>query len=171
MQRRREPAGAAEEEVAMKTLVAYYNESPDSERMAKRIADATKGDLFEITPAQPYTAADLDWSGKDSRSYLETNDETARPELATEVEDMDSYELIFVGFPIWGYVEPRFIDTFLESYDLSGKRIVPYSDGDAAQAAERIRGLCPAAEVRDGRRINTTDTDATLFQWLAPLTR
>ena len=98
-----------------KTLVAYFSASGETAKLAKTIAQVTGGDLFEIKPETPYTAADLDWRDKHSRSTLEMNDEKSRPAIANCVQDMASYETIFVGFPIWWYQAPRIIETFLES--------------------------------------------------------
>ena len=109
-----------------KTLVAYFSASGVTARAAKEIADAVGADLYEIAPAQPYTAADLDWTDKKSRSTAEMNDPGCRPEIAGTVEDMDQYDTVFVGFPVWWYVEPRIVDTFLESYDFSGKTLIPF---------------------------------------------
>lgn len=106
----------------VKALVAYFSPTGTTAQIAERIAEAAEADLFEIVPEQPYTEAELDWHDNSSRSSLEMADEAARPAIATKVEDMGSYEVVYVGFPIWWYVEPRIIDTFLESYDFAGKR-------------------------------------------------
>ena len=104
-----------------KTLVAYFSASGVTERAAKEIAGGVDADLYEILPTQPYTDADLDWTDKKSRSTAEMNDPACRPEIAGTVENMEQYDTVFIGFPIWWYVEPRIVDTFLESYDFSGK--------------------------------------------------
>ena len=91
------------------------------------MADAVGADLYEIRPEQPYTSADLDWMDKNSRSTLEMNDPASRPAIAEPVQDMGQYDTVLVGFPIWWYVEPRIVDTFLESYDFSGKTIIPFA--------------------------------------------
>ena len=109
-----------------KTLVAYFSASGVTEKKAQILAQVTGGDLFEIEPAVPYTSADLNWMDKKSRSTLEMNDPSSRPEIAKKVADMDAYDTVYVGFPIWWYVEPSIINTFLESYDFSGKTVVPF---------------------------------------------
>ena len=111
------------------TLVAYFTASElrTTERVAKRLAEATDADLFEIIPALAYTTEDLDWKDEDSRSTIEMKDSTARPEIAVKVENMDQYTTIYVGFPIWWYTAPRIINTFLEQYDLTGKTIIPFA--------------------------------------------
>ena len=111
------------------TLVAYFTASElrTTERVAKRLAEATDADLFEILPALAYTTEDLDWKDEDSRSTIEMKDSTARPEIAIKLENMDQYTTIYVGFPIWWYTAPRIVNTFLEQYDLKSKTIIPFA--------------------------------------------
>lgn len=140
-----------------KILVAYFSASGVTARAAKEIAAATGGDLFEIKPALPYTAADLDWTNKHSRSSKEMNDENCRPAIAGELPDMGGYDLIFIGFPVWWYVEPRIIDTFLTSADCAGKKLIPFatSGGSGIAGAERhMKSVCPAADWQKGKLVN-----------------
>ena len=120
-------------------LVAYFSASGVTARAAKEIAAAVGGDLHEIRPQQPYTAADLDWTNKKSRSSVETNDPAARPAIAGELPEMDKYDTIFLGFPIWWYVEPRIVDTFMEACDIAGKTFIPFatSGGSGVEGAAR----------------------------------
>ena len=111
----------------MSTLVAYFSATGTTARAARRLAEAIGADLFEIAPEQPYTSADLNWNDKNSRSSREMADEKCRPAVAGNAPGMSAYDTVFVGFPIWWYVEPRIIDTFLEAHDLSGKTIVPFA--------------------------------------------
>ena len=104
-----------------KILVAYFSCTGVTARAAQKLAEAAQADLYEIKPEQPYTQADLNWSNKKSRSSLEMNDPTSRPAISGKVENMEQYDTVFVGFPIWWYVAPTIINTFLESYDFSGK--------------------------------------------------
>ena len=122
-----------------KILVAYFSASGVTARAAEEIAQAVGGDLYEIRPAQPYTAADLDWTNKQSRSSLEMTDPACRPAVAGAVADMARYETVFVGFPIWWGVEPRVVDTFLEGYDFAGKVMIPFatSGGSGMPYAQR----------------------------------
>ena len=112
--------------MAKKTLVAVFSASGVTRNVGKEIARVTGGDFFEIVPKEKYTAADLNYMNSKSRSSLEMNDPNSRPEIASAVEDMDSYDTVIIGFPIWWGVAPRIIETFLESYDFSGKTIVPF---------------------------------------------
>ena len=141
-----------------KILVAYFSASGTTAGAARSIAQAVEGDLYEIRPATPYTRADLDWTDKKSRSSLEMNDPACRPAIAQPVEDMDQYDTIFLGFPIWWYVEPRIVDTFLESYDFAGKTLIPFatSGGSGISGAEKsLRDHCPAADWKRGKLVNS----------------
>ena len=110
-----------------KKLVAYFSASGVTAKLAKTLAAAIGADLFEILPEKPYSAADLDWTNKESRSTIEMNDKSFRPAVANRVENMAEYDAVYVGFPIWWYVAPTIINTFLEQHDLTGKTIVPFA--------------------------------------------
>ena len=138
-------------------LIAYFSASGVTGRAARELAEATGGDLYEIVPAQPYTPADPDWTDKKSRSTLEMNDPACRPAIARPAEGLERYDTIFVGFPVWWYVEPRIVDTFLESCDLTGKTLIPFatSGGSGIGGAEaRMKSLCPGAVWKPGRLLN-----------------
>ena len=109
-----------------KSLVAYFSASGVTAKMAKKLADAIGADLFEIIPEEPYTKEDLNWMNKKSRSSVEMNDPAARPELGGADADVRDYDTVILGFPIWWGVAPRIVETFLERYDFSGKKIVPF---------------------------------------------
>ena len=141
-----------------KTLVAYFSASGTTARAAREIADAVGADLYEIRPAEPYSSADLNWMDKKSRSTVEMNDPACRPAIAEPVRDMDQYDTVFVGFPIWWYVEPRIIDTFLERHDLSGKTVIPFatSGGSGIGKAEKsLQDHCPKAAWKKGGLVNS----------------
>ena len=155
-----------------KALVAYFSASGVTAKLAEKLAEATGGDLFEIAPAEPYSAADLDWTDKKSRSTLEMNDEACRPAIAGEVADMAGYDTVFVGFPVWWYVEPRIIDTFLESYDYSGKTIVPFATSGGSglgKAPARMQKLAPGAKVLAGKLLNGSPSVESLKDWAESL--
>ena len=144
-------------------LVAYFSASGTTARAAKAIAQAVGGDLYEIRPAVPYTAADLDWTNKKSRSSVEMNDPACRPAIAAPVENMDQYDTVFLGFPIWWYVEPRIVDTFLEGHALAGKRVIPFatSGGSGIEKAEQsLKSHCPQANWKKGKLLNHMDAAA-----------
>ena len=141
-----------------KTLIAYFSASGVTARAAREMADAIGADLYEICPAAPYTDADLNWMDKKSRSTLEMNDPACRPAIASQVERMEQYDTVFVGFPGWWYVEPRIVDTFLESYDFTGKTMIPFatSGGSGISKAEKsLREHCPGGNWKKGRLVNS----------------
>ena len=147
----------------MSKLVAYFSATGTTARVADELARAIGADLFEIMPEQPYTAADLDWRDKDSRSSHEMDDESCRPAVVGSVENMAAYDTVFVGFPIWWYVEPRIVDTFLEAYDFSGKTMIPFatSGGSGIGRAEKsVREHCPAGTWRRGGLVTADSADA-----------
>ena len=132
----------------MKKLVAYFSASGVTKSAAERLAKAAGADLFEIKPAVPYTRADLDWTNKKSRSSVEMNNPASRPEIAEQISNIEDYDTVFIGFPIWWYVAPTIINTFVESYDLSGKTIVPFATSSGSglgKTAEVLIPLCPYA--------------------------
>ena len=140
-----------------KTLVAYFSASGVTARVAKEVADAAGADLYEIRPAQPYSPGDLDWMDKKSRSTLEMNDPACRPAIDGQVKGMEQYDTILIGFPIWWYVEPRIVDTFLDSYDFSGKTLIPFatSGGSGISKAQKsLQEHCPAANWKQGQLLN-----------------
>ena len=139
-------------------LVAFFSASGITARAAKEIAAAVGADLYEIHPQQPYTAADLDWTNKKSRSSVEMNDPAARPAIAGELPEMDKYDTVFLGFPIWWYVEPRIIDTFLDAADLSGVKVVPFATSGSSGisgAEKHLRELYPAINWQSGALLNS----------------
>ena len=156
-----------------KTLIAYFSASGETARLAKTIADVTGGDLFEIRPETAYTAADLNWSDRDSRSTVEMKDETSRPAIASRVADMAQYDTVFIGFPIWWYQAPRIIETFLESYDFAGKTVVPFatSGGSGMGKTESILKACCAQDTKwlPGKRMSSRESAASVRSWVSRL--
>lgn len=126
-----------------KVLTAYFSASGVTEKLAKRLASAIGADLYEVQPEVPYTSADLDWTDKKSRSSVEMNDKSFRPAIAGKVENMDQYDVIFVAFPIWWYVAPTIVNTFLEQYDFSGKTIVPLATSGSSGMGNTNKELAP----------------------------
>lgn len=127
-----------------KKLVAYFSASGVTARVAADLAAAVGGDLFEIRPVTPYTDADLDWRDADSRSSVEMKDPSSRPAVAEKVSDMAQYDVLFVGFPIWWYRAPTIINTFLESYDLAGKTVVPFATSGSSGMGDTNLTLAPS---------------------------
>lgn len=143
-----------------KTLVAYFSASGVTAKAAQKIAEAIGADLYEIRPELPYTSKDLDWMDRNSRSSVEMNDPASRPAIAQPVGNLAQYDTILVGFPIWWYVEPRIVDTFLESYDFSGKTVIPFATSGSSgieKAQQSLEAHCPKAVWKKGRLLNRTD--------------
>ena len=151
-----------------KKLVAYFSAGGVTAKAAKILAEAAGADLYEISPEEPYTKADLDWMNKQSRSSVEMNDPASRPALADTDADIAGYDVIFVGFPVWWYTAPSIIRTFLEAYDFSGKVIVPFatSGGSGLGDTEKtLQELVPAAAVKDGKLLNGRPNAGELKKW------
>ena len=152
-----------------KKLVAYFSASGTTKKVAERLAKAAGADLFEIRPAIPYTSADLNWMDKKSRSSVEMNDPDSRPEIAETIPNMVDYDTVFIGFPIWWYVAPHIIHTFVESYDFSGKTLVPFATSGGSgmgKTVDELRKLCPNADWKAGKLINGV-SDQAIAAWAA----
>ncbi len=128
-----------------KKLVAYFSASGTTANVAKHLAKAADADLYEIRPAVPYTRSDLNWMDKQSRSSVEMRDRSFRPALADTDAKIDAYDTVFVGFPIWWYVAPTIINSFLEAYDFSGKKIVLFATSGGSGFGKAVAGLQPSA--------------------------
>lgn len=149
-------------------LVAYFSASGVTADLAKRLAQGIGADLYEICPEVPYTKADLNWMDKKSRSSVEMNDKSFRPAIKGKVDNMDQYDVVFVAFPIWWYVAPTIINTFLEQYDLSGKKIVPLATSGSSGMGNTNKELapsCPGAELLEGKRFSANAGVDELKAW------
>ena len=148
------------------TLVTYFSASGVTANAAKILAQAAGADLYEIKPEVPYTRADLNWMEKKSRSTVEMNDPSSRPAINGKVEHMDQYQNIFIGFPIWWYREPSIIDTFLESYDFSGKTIVLFAtsggSGFGKTVSELKCSVSPDTKITEGWLLNGRHSEKEL---------
>lgn len=154
-------------------LVAYFSCGGATEKAAKRLATAVGADLYSIQPAIPYTAADLDWTDKKSRSSVETSNPEFRPQIANRVENIAQYDTVFIGFPIWWYVAPTIINTFLESYDFAGKTLIPFatSGGSGMGKTENIlSSICSDKAIwKKGKLLNGNISEDALIKWAALL--
>ncbi|MGN9154756.1 flavodoxin [Bariatricus sp. HCP3S3_E12] len=146
-----------------KTLVAYFSASGVTKKTAEKLAAAAKADIYEIKPAVPYTKADLNWMDKKSRSSVEMGDKSFRPEIAKDGLVLTQYDTVLIGFPIWWYVAPTIINTFLESYDFSDKKIVLFATSGGSGFGNTVAELkpsAPGAEIVEGKLLNrATDKD------------
>ena len=152
----------------MKTLVAYFSASGKTAKVAAKLAKVLDADIFEIRPAEPYTKADLNWMNKKSRSSVEMRDRSSRPRIATVLNNFNEYDTVYVGFPIWWYREPSIIDTFLESYDFTGKTVVPFATSGSSkmgETADNFRKLIPGARILEGDRLPANISEKELQDW------
>ena len=156
----------------MKALVAYFSATGVTAQAAKTLAGAIGADLYEIKPAIPYSAADLNWMDKGSRSSVEMRDARSRPALAAADAPVAGYDVIFLGFPVWWYVAPTIVNTFLEAYDFTGKTIVLFATSGGSglgKSAAGLRASAPGAKIMDGRLLNGRLNEAELKAWVQGL--
>lgn len=152
-----------------KILIAYFSASGETGKLAKTLSAVTGGDLFEIRPETAYTSADLNWMDKKSRSTVEMQDKSSRPAIAAPCSNLADYDTIFVGFPIWWYVAPTIINTFLESGDFSGKKIVLFATSGGSEFGKTVANLkdsAPGAMIVEGKLLNGTQSIAGLKSWV-----
>ncbi|GHV90117.1 flavodoxin [Spirochaetia bacterium] len=154
-------------------LVAYFSASGVTSELAKVLAEVANADLYEIKPEAPYTKADLDWQNSRSRSSIEMKDPSSRPAVADKNANIAEYDVVFVGFPIWWYVAPTIINTFLESYDFSGKAIVPFATSGSSGFGKTMEKLQPSvsgtAVWKEGKLLNGKPSKDTLANWVESL--
>lgn len=157
------------EEQATKVLVTYFSATNTTQGIAEHIANGLNGDIYEIVPEEPYTDADLNYNDNNSRTTIEMNDPDARPAITGSVEDMEQYDIVFIGYPIWWGEAPRIVSTFVESYDFSGKTIVPFctSGGSGVgSSATNLEQLTDGADWLPGKRLNGSDSQDTVMEWV-----
>ena len=151
-----------------KILVAYFSATGNTKTVAEKLAAAINADLFEIVPEQLYTSEDLNWQNDQSRSSIEMGDRNSRPAIASKIEDISQYKIIFVGSPIWWGREPSIMDTFIESYDFAGKTIIPFVTSGSSGIGDygtNLQSLAPNAKVLTGERFPTDVTAEELKAW------
>ena len=151
-----------------KALVAYFSASGVTASVAERMATSIGADLYEIKPEQPYTSDDLNWQNRESRSSVEMKDKSSRPAIGNKVDDMEQYQIVFVGFPIWWYREPSIIDTFIEAYDFAGKTIVTFATSGGSglgESTSNIQELAPETNVIDGKKFAGSVSETELKNW------
>lgn len=154
-----------------KRLTAYFSASGVTADIAKKVAKAAGADIYEIKPAVPYTKADLDWRDKSSRSSVEMADKASRPEISDKNANASDYDEIFIGFPIWWYIAPTIINTFLESYDLSGKKIILFATSGGSGFGDTVKYLSDSAKgavIKEGRVLNGA-SEKDISDWIASL--
>ena len=156
-----------------KKLVAYFSASGVTAKVADMLADAVGADIYEIRPEVPYTKADLNWMDKKSRSTIEMNDKTIRPTIAEKDAKVEQYDTIFLGFPIWWYKAPTIINTFLESYNFSGKKIILFATSGGSKfgkTVEELKVSVPdSCEIIEGKLLNGKQTIPAIRNWTEAL--
>lgn len=166
-------ASSSSEKSDGKVLVAYISFSGNTERIAKSIAQETGGDLYVITPAKAYSAADLDWRDEGSRCSKENANPKARPAIAGESLDIDEYDVVFLGYPIWWGVCPRVVNTFIEKYKFEGKKVIPFATSSSSgieQSEQQFKSLYPNVDWQSGRRFSGSQTGEAAT-WAAGLVK
>lgn len=155
----------------MKTLVAYFSATGTTKGVAQQLAEVTGADLHEIKPEKPYTDADLDWQDKQSRSTIEMEDKSSRPAITEKLPNMQEYDVIYVGFPIWWYTCPTIINTFMESYDFKGKTVIPFATSGGSsikKACEDLKAVYPEVNWKEGKLLNRA-SKSEIEEWISGL--
>jgi len=157
-----------ETRMEQKELVAYFSATGTTKAAARQLAEVAGADLYEIKPEQPYTDADLDWQNKQSRSSVEMQEKHSRPAISGKLQNMNEYNVVYVGFPIWWYTAPTIINTFLETYDFKGKTVIPFatSGGSSIQkACADLEAAYPEINWKEGKLLNRT-SKGDLQKWV-----
>ena len=165
-------SNAAQTTGQSKILVAFFSASGNTAHVAETLSKAIGADLYEIKPKVEYTSADLNWHDENSRSSVEMKNESARPEIDGNISNFNQYETIIVAYPIWWNLEPRIVDTFLESYDFSGKNLVPIctSGGSGIEnSAAHLKKICPNATWKNGQKFPSHASADELKTWFNKL--
>lgn len=150
-----------------KVLVAYFSASGVTKGVAQQLAEVAGADLHEIKPEKPYTDADLDWRNQQSRSSVEMKDKNSRPAITGKLSNMQDYDVVYVGFPIWWYTCPTIINTFMEAYDFNGKTVIPFATSggsDIKKACDDLKAVYPGVNWKEGKLLNGT-AKAELQKW------
>lgn len=164
-----QPETEVPETQGSKVLVAYFSATGTTKGVAEHIANGLQADIYEIVPEEPYTDADLDYGDNNSRSTIEMNDASFRPAISGSVENMEQYDVVFIGYPIWWGEAPRIVSTFVESYDFAGKTVVPFctSGGSGVgSSATNLEALTGGATWMEGRRLGGSDSQDTVMEWV-----
>lgn len=165
----KQPENDAETEQINRILVAYFSATNTTEGVAERMAEGLNADLYEIIPQEPYTDADLDYNDKNSRSTIEMNDPDSRPAISGSVENMGQYDIVFIGYPIWWGDAPRIVSTFVESYDFSGKTVIPFCTSGGSgigSSGSNLEQLTSGAEWLAGKKLGGSDSKDVIMEWV-----
>ena len=167
-----EPSGDNSEpsDSGSRVLIAYFSATGTTKKIAEYAADAASADLYEIVPAEPYTADDLNYTVSNCRANAEMNDPSSRPEISGGVTNMADYDIVFIGYPIWWGEAPRIVSTFIESYDFSGKTVVTFStSGGSGHNDRSIKELASGANWVTGARLKSNSSQSDVADWITGL--
>lgn len=156
-------------DVSNKTLVVYFSNTGNTKKIANYIIEGLNADTYEITPQDPYTKDDLDYKDDNSRSSKEMNDASSRPEIANKLDNLDEYDTVYIGYPIWWGEAPRIMDTFVESYDFTGKVVIPFctsGSSDIADSEDGLKKLAGTGEWKKGKRFSGSDSKEKVISWV-----
>ena len=156
-----------------RVLVAFFSASGVTKKVASKLVSILNADLHEIIPEKPYSQEDLDWTNENSRSTIEMKkDKSIRPAIANKIENMEQYDVIYIGFTIWWYIAPTIINTFLEQYELRGKKIIPFATSGISgmgNTNKELKPSCVGAELLDGKRFSKNVSETELKNWVSSL--
>lgn len=157
----------------MKTLISYFSAQGTTKTVAEKLANAMNADIYEIRPEVPYTSADLDWNNNKSRSTVEMREKVSRPAIADKNAHIENYDVVFIGFPIWWYIAPTIINTFLESYDFSDKTVILFATSMGSgfgKAVDSLKGSCaPTTIIKEGKVFKGRASDSDITNWVKSL--
>lgn len=158
------------ENKSKKILVSYFSATGTTKSVAEKLAEVTNADIYEIKPEVPYTSADLDWHNNESRSSIEMHDKSYRPAIADKNAKVEDYDVIYIGFPIWWYIAPTIINTFLESYDFSGKTVILFATSGVSgfgETVENLQSSCsPTTTIKEGKVFHGRSSKAEIEEWI-----
>ncbi|NCB92571.1 MAG: flavodoxin [Clostridia bacterium] len=168
-----EPSAEAETadttEGGSSTLVVYFSNTGNTRAIAESISNGLGADVYEIIAQEPYTEADLDYGDNNSRSTVEMNDPSARPAISGSIENMDQYDTVYIGYPIWWGEAPRILDTFVESYDFTDKTVVPFctsASSGMGSSASTLEELAGSGNWLDGQRFSGSESAESVMEWV-----
>lgn len=157
----------------MKPLVSYFSATGTTKSVAEKLAKITGADIYEIAPQTPYTSEDLNWNNKRSRTSVEMHDWNSRPALADKNARLEDYDVIFIGFPVWWYIAPTIINTFMESYDFTGKRVILFATSQGSgfgKTVENLKGSCsPTTTIQKGKVFSGRSYEGEIAAWVESL--
>ena len=168
-QTEKQPENPDTAESSKDTIVVYFSATGTTKGVAERIASVTNGDIFELIPAEPYSDADLDWNDKNSRTTIEMNDQKARPAIANDTVNLDSYTTVYIGYPIWWGDAPRIMSTFVEAHDFDGKTVIPFCTSGGSgigRSGSNLASQAGSGNWLEGGRLDAGISESRIQDWI-----